>query len=58
MTTDQGDDCPPMAVEPLSDVCAAVVEQGEHACFGISPFNSYRSAAGQGFAVVTPAGRG
>ncbi|MBV7700699.1 tRNA-dependent cyclodipeptide synthase [Streptomyces sp. TRM70350] len=43
MTTDQGDDCPPMAVEPLSDVCAAVVEQGEHACFGISPFNSYFS---------------
>lgn len=33
-----------MAVEPLSAACAAVVEQGEHACFGISPFNSYFSA--------------
>jgi cyclo(L-tyrosyl-L-tyrosyl) synthase len=72
MTTDQGDDCPPMAVEPLSAACAAVVEQGEHACFGISPFNSYfstdrirelaawglaRFERVAGFAVVTPAGR-
>lgn len=32
-----------MRVEPLSDGCAAVVERGEHACFGISPFNSYFS---------------
>jgi len=32
-----------MTVEPLSDGCAAVVERGEHACFGISPFNSYFS---------------
>ncbi|WP_328694377.1 tRNA-dependent cyclodipeptide synthase [Streptomyces phaeochromogenes] len=32
-----------MIVEPLSAGCAAVVERGEHACFGISPFNSYFS---------------
>jgi cyclo(L-tyrosyl-L-tyrosyl) synthase len=32
-----------MTVEPLSEGCAAVVERGEHACFGISPFNSYFS---------------
>lgn len=32
-----------MTVEPLSAACAAVVERGEHACFGISPFNSYFS---------------
>jgi cyclo(L-tyrosyl-L-tyrosyl) synthase len=32
-----------MTVEPLSDGCAAVVERGEHVCFGISPFNSYFS---------------
>ncbi len=34
-----------MTVEPLSTACAAVVERGEHACFGISPFNSYFSTA-------------
>ncbi|WP_249938714.1 tRNA-dependent cyclodipeptide synthase [Streptomyces mirabilis] len=43
MSTDQGDGCPAMTVEPLSAACAAVVERGEHACFGISPFNSYFS---------------
>lgn len=34
-----------MTVEPLSSACATVVERGEHACFGISPFNSYFSTA-------------
>ncbi|MFJ2833116.1 tRNA-dependent cyclodipeptide synthase [Streptomyces sp. NPDC087263] len=43
MNTDQGAGCPAMTVEPLSAACAAAVEQGEHACFGISPFNSYFS---------------
>ncbi|WKX69384.1 tRNA-dependent cyclodipeptide synthase [Streptomyces sp. XD-27] len=45
MSTDQGDGCPAMTVELLSDACAAAVERGEHACFGISPFNSYFSTA-------------
>ncbi|MGP3952139.1 tRNA-dependent cyclodipeptide synthase [Streptomyces sp. 7N604] len=81
MRTDQGDGRPAMTVEPLNTACAAVMERGEHACFGASPFNSYfsatgidhqpphvlrrpsigelgrRPATGQGFAVVTPAGR-
>ena len=46
MSTDQeaeGIGCPAMTVEPLSAACAAVVERGEHVCFGISPFNSYFS---------------
>ncbi|MGP3979829.1 tRNA-dependent cyclodipeptide synthase [Streptomyces sp. KR80] len=43
MRTDEEDGCPAMMVEPLSADCAAVVERGEHACFGISPFNSYFS---------------
>jgi cyclo(L-tyrosyl-L-tyrosyl) synthase len=34
-----------MAVSPLSGRCAEVVERAEHACFGISPFNSYFSTA-------------
>ncbi|MBK3570965.1 tRNA-dependent cyclodipeptide synthase [Streptomyces sp. MBT62] len=32
-----------MRVTPLSSSCATALEQGEHACFGISPFNSYFS---------------
>lgn len=32
-----------MAVQPLSDDCAAALDRAEHACFGISPFNSYFS---------------
>lgn len=32
-----------MDVRPLSARCAELVEQAEHACFGISPFNSYFS---------------
>lgn len=32
-----------MTVKPLSAACTAVVERGEHACFEISPFNSYFS---------------
>lgn len=34
-----------MTVIPLSGRCAEVVERAEHACFGISPFNSYFSTA-------------
>lgn len=34
-----------MAVTPLSGRCAEVVARAEHACFGISPFNSYFSTA-------------
>lgn len=34
-----------MAVTPLSGRCAEAVERAEHACFGISPFNSYFSTA-------------
>lgn len=34
-----------MAVTPLSSRCAEAVERAEHACFGISPFNSYFSTA-------------
>ncbi|MGP4089377.1 tRNA-dependent cyclodipeptide synthase [Streptomyces sp. KR55] len=46
MSTDQGDGCmAAMAVTPLSGRCAEVVERAEHACFGISPFNSYFSTA-------------
>ncbi|MEU9010719.1 tRNA-dependent cyclodipeptide synthase [Streptomyces sp. NPDC048479] len=46
MTTDQGDGSTAvMAVTPLSGRCAEVVERAEHACFGISPFNSYFSTA-------------
>jgi len=33
-----------MTVTPLSDSCAVALARGEHACFGISPFNSYFSA--------------
>jgi cyclo(L-tyrosyl-L-tyrosyl) synthase len=32
-----------MAVTPLSGGCAAAIDRAEHACFGISPFNSYFS---------------
>lgn len=32
-----------MTVTPLSDSCAAALARGEHACFGIIPFNSYFS---------------
>ncbi|WP_223124799.1 tRNA-dependent cyclodipeptide synthase [Streptomyces sp. TRM68367] len=46
MTVDEGDGCRgAMAVTPLSGRCAEVVERAEHACFGISPFNSYFSTA-------------
>ncbi|WP_197972453.1 MULTISPECIES: tRNA-dependent cyclodipeptide synthase [Streptomyces] len=46
MNTDQGDGCSAaMVVTPLSGRCAEVVERAEHACFGISPFNSYFSTA-------------
>ncbi|MET7714468.1 tRNA-dependent cyclodipeptide synthase [Streptomyces sp. NPDC005407] len=47
MSTDQDGDCraAAMTMSPLSGRCAAVVERAEHACFGISPFNSYFSAA-------------
>jgi cyclo(L-tyrosyl-L-tyrosyl) synthase len=34
-----------MAVAPLSGRCAEVIGRAEHACFGISPFNSYFSTA-------------
>lgn len=46
MSTDVSDGCTAaMAVTPLSGRCAEVVQRAEHACFGISPFNSYFSTA-------------
>lgn len=46
MDTDQGGGCTgPLAVTPLSGGCGAVVDRAEHACIGISPFNSYFSTA-------------
>ncbi|MEK2479145.1 tRNA-dependent cyclodipeptide synthase [Streptomyces noursei] len=44
MSTREQDEPPAaMAVTPLSSGCAAAIDRAEHACFGISPFNSYFS---------------
>ncbi|MFJ6485892.1 MULTISPECIES: tRNA-dependent cyclodipeptide synthase [unclassified Streptomyces] len=41
---DQDDGCTAgLAVTPLSSQCAEAVKRAEHACFGISPFNSHFS---------------
>ncbi len=40
---DRGEPPTAMAVTPLSSECTAVIDRGEHACFGVSPFNSYFS---------------
>ncbi|MBT2395367.1 tRNA-dependent cyclodipeptide synthase [Streptomyces sp. ISL-100] len=46
MSTEQGEGrTAPMAVTPLSGRCAEAIGRAEHACFGISPFNSYFSTA-------------
>ncbi|MBT2391587.1 tRNA-dependent cyclodipeptide synthase [Streptomyces sp. ISL-1] len=43
-TSEWGEPPTAMAVTPLSGGCAVVIDRAEHACFGISPFNSYFSA--------------
>ncbi|MFI7189947.1 tRNA-dependent cyclodipeptide synthase [Nocardia nova] len=34
----------PVSIEPLTPRCHAIADTGEHACLGISPFNSYFTA--------------
>ncbi|MDJ0464587.1 tRNA-dependent cyclodipeptide synthase [Streptomyces sp. H27-C3] len=44
MTTQRGDGTPPaLELTPMSPQCGDVVARAEHACIGISPFNSYFS---------------
>ncbi|MER5918498.1 tRNA-dependent cyclodipeptide synthase, partial [Streptomyces sp. NPDC001982] len=45
MNTEQDSAVAAMTATPLSGRCADAVARAEHACFGISPFNSYFSTA-------------